>query len=755
MRIKINLKSVLFYIAYALACVALNSVVSGIPFSFGLCFSMLICGTNIVATPILFVLSSIISLDWITVLLSLFEGAFSAIITLLYRRTRKKIRAEAAAYVLIALAPYIAFAQWTGIETLQFTSNHYVMKGIAALAVLTFTFFAFRGVHSLIYRLFRCKLRADELLCIAVLFAVTGTGVRNLVGEYAYICIGAGIVAFAARLYRSPKAIIVAVVTAAPAAIVQLNLAHVTAFVLLSLFALLFCELYSGAPSFACVAGGALYLFTVNLYYSGATAAVLYSLLLVACCIAAALPPEKKVAALRDMLEVKRALPRTEEEIYKEFVAERLYRMSEVFREIEGAFNALDDGPDDKSMKKRMLEEVKEGMCADCKRKSVCADTKVYRGFYSLVEAGCIKGKVSLVDLTPDITQNCIDATALIERVNRLLYEYRKATLEAENARSGRRLLAGQARGVAEVLKCRATEFCRTGEDFSAQEKKLKNELVSSGISCPELTIRGDGASEILAAVIDCKNPAPVKNCIERTLGGKVMLKDKQATDARKCVYVFVRPPKYDAAFGVAFKIKDGESVSGDTHSVIKINEHAFLMALSDGMGSGEYARKVSATAISLIEAFYRSEMPTDIVLDTINKLLCFNRDERFTCIDAAAIDLNTLTASFIKIGAPVAMIVRKGEIKILESHSLPLGILDNLHPSTTKEQLKKDDIVVFMSDGVTSAFGNITELYDYVQTLKPLNPQSLAEKILKAAGERVLGVPDDMTVLCVRIFQK
>ncbi len=233
------------------------------------------------------------------------------------------------------------------------------------------------------------------------------------------------------------------------------------------------------------------------------------------------------------------------------------------------------------------------------------------------------------------------------------------------------------------------------------------------------------------------------------------MLKDKTVYDGQKSAYVLAEPPAYDAAFGVAYAVKDNEKVSGDTHTVIKINEHSFLMALSDGMGSGEYARKVSATAISLIEAFYRSEMPTDIVLDTINKLLCFNRDERFTCIDAAAVDLNTLTASFIKVGAPVGMIVRKGEIKVLESRSLPLGILDNLHPTTCKEQLKKDDIVVFMSDGVTSAFNGVSDLYDFLQTLKPLNPQSLAEKILAAAKERVLGTPDDMTLLCVRIFER
>ncbi|MDE7084681.1 MAG: serine/threonine-protein phosphatase, partial [Clostridia bacterium] len=71
------------------------------------------------------------------------------------------------------------------------------------------------------------------------------------------------------------------------------------------------------------------------------------------------------------------------------------------------------------------------------------------------------------------------------------------------------------------------------------------------------------------------------------------------------------------------------------------------------------------------------------------------------------------------------------------------------------KEQLKKDDLVVFMSDGVTSAFNGVSDLYDFIQTLKPLNPQNLAEKILSAAKERVSGTPDDMTVLCVRIFAK
>ena len=209
------------------------------------------------------------------------------------------------------------------------------------------------------------------------------------------------------------------------------------------------------------------------------------------------------------------------------------------------------------------------------------------------------------------------------------------------------------------------------------------------------------------------------------------------------------------AVFGVAAVKKSGEKTSGDTHSVIRINEHRFLMALSDGMGSGEYAHKVSDTAISLIEAFYRAEMPEGTVLDTINKLLAFSRDERFACIDICSVDLNTGGAEFVKIGSPVAVILRDGKVRVLESGSLPMGILDTLRPAVAQEKLSDGDMLVFMSDGITSAFGSTPELIEFLQPLKPLNPQNLADKLLAAALERTGGkAEDDMTVLCTRIFQ-
>lgn len=755
MRVRINLKSVLVYCIYALAVLFANGAVRGVPFSLGLCFGMMICGANIAAVPILYVLASAISLDWVTVALSAFEGGFLCIVTLLYRRSKKRIRAEAAAYMAVALSPFIAFSRWQGIQTLYFTDNPYIIKAVAAIAVLLFSFFAIRCTYTLFYRLFRCMLRPDELLCICVVAGVCGIGVYNLAGGYAWFAICAGLIPLAVRLYRSPAAIVVAIVLAVPAAVGELDIAYITHFVLLAAGCLALSGGGRGAPAALSLAATGLYLYFMGAFTQNVALTAIYALLLLCCCLVAVLPSDKRLTAIRRLIYLEQDLPAVREERLRGDVARRLFAMSEVFREIELAFTSLDEGIDEGALKRRMLTEVKEGLCAGCRRRAVCAKSAVYAGVSALIEAGCAKGKVSLVDLPKEVTTNCTQAGALLDAINRNIAEYRRLTLENDNVKSGRRLLAGQAKGVSSVLKSHAAEMSRMADSNDVPEGALLRELAVCGISCTQLKIDSGENYTVYLTAVGRPQGEHIAEIIKKTLGKEVILRERVATDAYRSTYIFVRPPRYDAAFGVAFAVKEGEDVSGDTHSVISIDEHSFLMALSDGMGSGKYARKVSSTAISLIEAFYRAGMPAEIVLDTINKLLCFNREERFACIDVAAIDLNTLVASFIKIGSPAGVIVRKGEIKVLESNSLPLGILDNLHPTTCMEQLRCDDIAVFMSDGITSAFATPQELYAYLQTLHPLNPQSLADDILKEAKSRQFGTPDDMTVLCVRIFER
>ena len=66
---------------------------------------------------------------------------------------------------------------------------------------------------------------------------------------------------------------------------------------------------------------------------------------------------------------------------------------------------------------------------------------------------------------------------------------------------------------------------------------------------------------------------------------------------------------------------------------------------------------------------------------------------------------------------------------------------------------MKENDFLIFMSDGVSSAFGSSSELCSYLSRIHPINPQSLAEEILKTALARYGGsAEDDMTVLTVKL---
>lgn len=754
MTFKINAKSVFLYLFYAAALIFMNKAIDGVPLAIGLYFAMLLCGTDLIITPVFYVLASIIHLNWITSLLSLFEAVFLCLVTLIYRRSKRKIRIEAAAYLAIALAPYIAFAPWNGSESISVLNNEYALKAIAAVAVIIFSFFCFKTVYAIIYRAMRCRLKEDELICCAVTYAAFGTGLYNLTGFFVYTAIAAGVLIFCVRLARTPTALIAALILAVPPAIVTLSPNPLTAYIIVCVIALLFSGAGRFAPSAVTAVLAALYCYLKGSFDCAVVLIVFRSLLLFLTCVLPTIPSERQLLNTKNRLLVKDILPDTAVDRSRRRTGEKLYRISEVFREIECAFNALDEEVNDAASRDRMLAELKDKCCKNCDRAKRCAKSSVYSGFKKLIDTGCVKGKVNLIDLPSEVTINCSNPTDVLVRLNNLLAEYRRFMTEAENAKSGRILLADQARGVAEVMKNCAVELCKTYEENSELEEAVKTALSSHGISCPELYINGEDM-EISAVICGKVNVKAVTKIISDTVNAKYQLKDKLAYDGEKSCLIFGAPPRLDAAFGVAYAIKSGERVSGDTHSVIRINEHSFLMALSDGMGSGEYAKKVSATAISLIEAFYRAEMPEGTVLKTINKLLSFNRDERFTCIDVAAVNLNTGMADFVKIGSPAGIIVREGEIKVLESQSLPLGILDNLKPTVCTEQLKNGDIVVFMSDGITSAFSSTTELYEFLQELKPLNPQNLADKILAGAKSRTRTVNDDMTVLCTRIFEK
>ena len=288
-------------------------------------------------------------------------------------------------------------------------------------------------------------------------------------------------------------------------------------------------------------------------------------------------------------------------------------------------------------------------------------------------------------------------------------------------------------------------------------ETLILSTLFKRGAKCEAALVFGEDSDVEINLLVSKKtfDDFDILSILNEALEDKLSL-TKAQTVANGLIYLtLTKAPKLDAAFGISKVTKSLSTASGDCHSLIKIDESNFLVALSDGMGSGETAFRTSETALNLIESLYRAGLDSEFVLTLVNKLLSITIDDNFSAIDIALINLNSGSAGFIKIGSPYGFILSNNGIRFIEGSSLPIGILDDLHPTTCSCEISDGDVIVMVSDGVTDAFGSTGDFIDFLKGAPLYNPQELSDTILSRAltlsGNTA---DDDMSALCVRFFK-
>ena len=575
----------------------------------------------------------------------------------------------------------------------RYVYGDYIKALIAGAAIYVLCFVTTGALRCALFRAGRCRLSAEELIFCGTAAAAAGIGFYKLAGTYVYE--GAAI--------------------------------------LLLLVALGY--LLEGSSS---VPAGDFYL------------TLLTSLVP---CFVFALLPESLLSKWSQKLKTygEKQLTRIAINAERSLAGERLFDMAAVFREIENAFSALDASSENETGARQAMEEALfSSVCAECENRQRCEQSGAGEAIEKLVGIGAGKGKVTLLDLPAKLSSECVNPSGMLFCLNKLLAEYRRHAIDLENAALGRQLLADQARCIGAMLKELAVDESRPFSPDAEKERRLRSLLARAGVVCQEAMVTEECVSLTAAGNYDTLK---ILSAAEKVFAPAVLSK-KRAIAADKYYYEFRKRPAFDAAFGTAAAKKEGESASGDTHSVLKIDEKTFLMALSDGMGSGEYARKISDCTVSLVESFYRAKMPSPLILETVNRLLSFNKEESFACVDIATVDLAEGYADIVKIGSPLGFILSENKIEVLESESLPLGILDGVRPTTLRRKLSDGDTLLFISDGVTDAFGSSADIADFLTALSPRNPQSLCDSLVAEALARENGcAKDDMTAVAARLF--
>ena len=628
-------------------------------------------------------------------------------------------------------------------------------KAILSLFVFLFAAICAVSMTALQDKLLRCKMKADEVVFALITFVLSAVGYTRFFGLNAYMGIAFYILLTFCAVCKDGWGVVCAFALSLPALIA--HGAPIERFFTYGVLLVAFAKTGKLGLSLALLCPYLFYAYLDGIY-------TLPSIEIVACLLCVLLPillflltPQRLFERMESALIFyrERHLSRLAINRNRTAIAERLFEVSALFKEIQTTFLTLGNVDGETSAKAYMQTKVVGSVCKNCSGYGACLAEGLLCDVEKMLGVGCIKGKVSLIDVTPNLSRLCGRQSDLLYAMNCQLSEYRAYVQDAEAAANGRQLLASQALGISEIAKNLALEQSEPLNLYTKKERAIEDAMLKAGIVCSEILVCGGDEPTVSMIVFQNTQQHLLAPIVSHVLGESFCLAEKLTLAREKYCCILRKKPLFDAAFGVANAIKTGERYSGDCHTVVRIDERRFLVALSDGMGSGEYAKQISDTTVCLLESFYKAKLPTELTLTTVNRLLSFSKEETFACVDIAIVDLGDGKADVIKIGAPTGFILSDNSLRILEGDSLPLGILERIHPTTASYPLQAEDTLVFLSDGITEAFSSSVELIETVQALPRSNPQDFADRLLAIALSRYGGTAkDDLTVLAIRIFQ-
>ena len=721
------------------------------PYSIAIFVTAMALGCNIFVTPLLLLLSFFVLGEFgllfsATVPCILFMVVFS-----IYRHFKVKIRVEILLYTLLSMLGFVFMG-----DTLN---NVEIEKRIlVTIVVIGITFVSLVGINAVIKKGLKFKFSYDEKLALFVCISLFGLGVSNLTSPLVWKALALFLVLFSSFVFKFGGSLVFSTMLGIPLAIYYSNINFISLFLVLGLI----CE---------CSIDYSRYLSAILLLASEYFVEVLFSLYggyylddfifsLVGCVLFLVIPA-KLLVSVKDKLYSFREKQLTRQSINRNRVltANKLYELGSVFTEIANSFSLFKMATLSEECTKEVIKkEIISNVCANCEHLPLCKAKKIPTpdDLMKMIDIGFAKGKLSLIDV-PQGLNGCVHPTNLIYAINKLLADFRQRQLENMNIESGRELIALEAKGVAEILRELALETGSLLKYQSRLERSLADELFKNGFNVSEILIYGEGENLTIALILTMKEFAigSLENIISKCIGLSLTMFEKTDINEDKCYLCFKKRAEFDAVFGIASTVKDGSEVCGDTHSVVRIKDDKFLVALSDGMGSGKGAENISSVSLSLIESFYKAGLKNELILSTVNKLLAINTTDSFTALDISVIDLKNCSADFIKYGSPYAFIIGDSGIKIIEGNSLPLGIIEEIKPAVCTTTLDDGDIVLFVSDGVSDAFSSSGDMIDFLRSMPSFNPQTLCDDLLSKAIALNNGIKkDDMTALAVRVFK-
>lgn len=199
---------------------------------------------------------------------------------------------------------------------------------------------------------------------------------------------------------------------------------------------------------------------------------------------------------------------------------------------------------------------------------------------------------------------------------------------------------------------------------------------------------------------------------------------------------------------------KIDSSVNGDSYIVTELKDNNKIIAISDGMGSGEKSKEASLTVINMLESLIKTGINQTDILNITNKVLRTRESgAMLATLDMCLINEKKDIMEFVKLGAAPSYVVSDGIVKKIEASGESIGTTKEAVYSEYKSEVKRNTYVVMISDGAISDI-NEKIIQNIVNNLGDnLNETKLMEGLMNIVmNNQSKLVLDDITIITARI---
>lgn len=367
------------------------------------------------------------------------------------------------------------------------------------------------------------------------------------------------------------------------------------------------------------------------------------------------------------------------------------------------------------------------------------------------------------------------DISEMIKKIN---YSYKTSKMNfvyKKKIEENNKNVSAQLQGVSDIIAEVADELEESQntevDEFKKEKEQIIQLLKQKQITIDEIYLKKEETGRYKVTIYQkvCETidgeKCPYKTIgqvLSRVLNEKLNLVEQVCGLRKKedvCKFTFMSKDKFNLQIGIAKSTKEGSPISGDTSIQTRLEDGKYLIALSDGMGSGPEARKSSKIAIKMLERLLTSGFKKDTSIKLINSTLAtsMKEEDMYATLDIAILDLYAENMEFVKNGACPTYVKRNKEVQLLKSISMPTGILDNIELIVYDKDIQKGDIIVMCSDGIiesNSDYQNKELWLKYLlEEINNDDVQKIADIIISEAIDNDFGKEkDDMTVIVAKV---